>query len=110
MYIPDRGDFIDLSLPSSTPSEPIKKRFALVISAQKFNQVSSLAFVCPITTKVKGFPFEVKLPDQLSRVYGVVLIHHLRSIDWRERKVEYIETAPREVMEEVIAKLTPLIL
>lgn len=109
MYIPARGDFVHLNLNPRTGREQCGERFGLIISPQKFNQISSLAFTCPITTKSKGFPLEVKIRDNPGRVYGVVLVHHLKSIDWKARKVQYIEDAPPEVVEEVIAKLEPLI-
>lgn len=109
MYIPARGDFVHLNLNPRTGREQCGERFALIISPQKFNKISSLAFTCPITTKSKGFSLEVKIRDNPGRVYGVVLVHHLKSIDWKARKVQYIEDAPPEVVEEVIAKLEPLI-
>ncbi|NBD16320.1 MAG: mRNA-degrading endonuclease [Cyanobacteria bacterium] len=80
MYIPARGDFVHLNLNPRTGREQSGKRFALVMSPQEFNCISSLAFVCPITSKVKGFPFEVKIVNNPGRIYGVVLVHHLRSI------------------------------
>ncbi len=110
MYVPDRGDFVHLNLNPRTGREQSGKRFALIISPQRFNEVSSLAFVCPITTKVKGFSLEVEIVNNPGRIYGAVLVHHLRSVDWKERETEYIEAAPDSVMEEVAAKLEPLIL
>lgn len=109
VYIPDRGDFVHFNLDPRTGKEQCGKRFGLIISPQKFNKVSSLAFACPITTKIKGFSFEVEIIDNPGRVYGVVLVHHLRSIDWKAREVEYVEDAPQQVVDEVVAKLEPLI-
>jgi len=110
MYIPARGDFVHLNLNPRTGREQSGKRFALIISPQRFNQISSLAFVCPITTKIKGFSLEVEIVNNPGRIDGAVLVHHLRSVDWKEREAEYIEPAPDHVMEEVSAKLEPLIL
>ncbi|MFP4254275.1 MAG: type II toxin-antitoxin system PemK/MazF family toxin [Halothece sp.] len=110
MYIPARGDFVHLNLNPRMGREQSGKRFALIMSPQPFNRVSSLAFVCPITTKVKGLPLEVEIINNPGKIYGVVLVHHLRSIDWKERDVQYIEAAPQTVVEEVAAKLEPLIL
>ena len=109
MYIPDRGDFVHLNLNPRTGREQSGKRFALIVSPQSFNRISSLAFVCPVTTKIKGFPLEVKIINNPGKVYGAVLVHHLRSIDWKQRNVEYIESAPKNILEEVVAKLEPLI-
>lgn len=66
-------------------------------------------FVCPITSKVKGFSFEVLLSEAM-KTKGVVLIHHLRSVDWKTRGIKFIEQAPTSVIEEIGAKLKPLIL
>lgn len=109
MYIPERGDFVHLNLNPRTGHEQSGKRYALVISPKRFNEISSLAFICPITTKVKNFPFEVKIVNHSGKVYGVILVHHLRSIDWKARQMEYTESAPSEVLEEVLAKLEPLL-
>ncbi|PSO86883.1 MAG: mRNA-degrading endonuclease [Cyanobacteria bacterium QS_9_48_30] len=108
-YVPARGDFIHLNLNPRSGREQSGKRFALVISPRRFNELSSLGFICPITTVVKDFPFEVRVRENPGRVYGVVLIHHLRSVDWKRRKVEFVEPAPAVVIDEVMDKLNPLI-
>jgi mRNA interferase MazF len=48
--------------------------------------------LCPVTSKIKGYPFEVEVPDGFA-FRGVVLSDHLKSLDWRSRKVEFIERA-----------------
>ncbi|MDJ0689579.1 MAG: type II toxin-antitoxin system PemK/MazF family toxin [Xenococcaceae cyanobacterium MO_188.B32] len=78
------------------------------MSPQQFNALSSLVFVCPITSKVKGFSFEVLLPEEM-QTKGVVLIHYLRSVDWKTRKIKFIEPASTSVIDEICAKLEPLI-
>ena len=72
-----------------------------------FNDRVGLAFVCPITSRVKGYPFEVAL--RAGRISGVVLVDHLRSLDWRARQAEPAGKAPAAVMAEVLAKLRPLL-
>ncbi len=108
-YIPDREDIIKFDFNPQKGREQAGYRPALVISPQKFNKISSLVFVCPITSKVKGFSFEVLLTESM-QTQGVVLTHHLRSIDWRTRKIKFVEKADASVIEEVAAKLKPLIL
>jgi mRNA interferase MazF len=71
-----------------------------VLSSKSFNSRTSLAFVCPITSRVKGYPFEVVLPTHLP-LHGVVLCEHLRSMDWQARRVTFIGKAPEEVVLEV---------
>ena len=107
-YIPDRGDIIWLDFDPSVGKEQAKHRPAIVISPKRFNSLSSLMFVCPITSKVKGFNFEVLLPEAM-KTKGVVLIHHLRSVDWKTRGVKFIEKAPPSIVEEISAKLKPLV-
>lgn len=107
-YIPCRGDIIWLDFNPQVGREQAGHRPAIVISPKPFNSLSSLIFVCPITSKVKGFSFEVLLPEE-TKTKGVVLIHHLKSIDWKSRGIKFIEEAPDRVIEEVCAKLKPLI-
>ncbi len=107
-YIPERGDIIWLDFDPQRGREQAGHRPAIVLSPQQFNSLSSLAFVCPITSKVKGFNFEVPLTEA-TQTQGVILIHHLRSIDWKTRKIKLIEKAPLTVIEEITVKLEPLI-
>ena len=107
-YIPSRGDIVWLDFNPRTGREQAGHRPAIVISPKQFNTLSSLVFVCPITSKVKGFSFEVLLPEEM-QTQGVVLIHHLRSVDWKTRGIKFIEPAPTSVIEEICAKLEPLI-
>ena len=107
-YLPDRGDIIWLDFNPRLGREQAGHRPGIVVSPQKFNGLSSLAFVCPITSKIKGFSFEVLLTEGM-KTKGAILIHHLRSIDWKARKIKFIEKAPSNVMNEMRAKLKPLI-
>ncbi len=105
-YIPHRGDIVWLNFNPRTGREQAGHRPPIVISPKQFNSLSSLAFVCPITSKVKGFSFEVQLPEEM-QTKRVVLIHHLKSIDWKIREIKFIEQAPTSVLEEISAKLEP---
>ena len=107
-YIPSRGDIVWLDFNPRTGREQAGHRPAIVISPKEFNNISSLAFVCPITSKVKGFSFEVLLPENM-QTEGVVLIHHLRSLDWKTRRIKFVEKASISIIEEICAKLEPLI-
>ena len=81
--------------------EQAGRRPALVVSPWAYNSKVGLALVCPITSKAKGYPFEVPLPDG-GPVQGVVLADQLRSLDWRSRQPDIIGTAPRAVLERVL--------
>jgi mRNA interferase MazF len=61
-----------------------------------------------VTSRAKGYPFEVMLPDSLPAA-GVILSDHLKSADWQERDAEYIGAVPPLVLAEVRAKLKPLL-
>jgi mRNA interferase MazF len=107
-YIPTRGDIIKLDFDPTLGREQAGYRPALIITPKQFNQATRLALVCPITSQIKGFPLEVVLPDGLI-TSGVILTFQVKTIDWYERQVKYIESLPSEIMAEVIAKLHALI-
>ena len=106
--VPDSGDLVWLSFDPQAGHEHAGRRPGLVLSPKLYNQRSGLALVCPVTNQVKGYPFEVALPEPCG-VTGVVLSDQVKSVDWRARKAEKIGTAPGEVMDHVLAKLAPLL-
>jgi len=107
-YVPERGDLVWLSFDPQAGREQAGRRPALVLSPAPYNRRASLALVCPITSQVKGYPFEVTLPEGLA-ISGVVLADHVKSADWAARHVEFAAKAPSEVIAEVTAKLRPLL-
>ncbi|MFM9100273.1 MAG: endoribonuclease MazF, partial [Cyanobium sp.] len=96
-YVPDRGDLVWLEFTPQAGSEQRGRRPALVLSPKTYNGKVGLALFCPVTSTIKGYPFEVQLPDG-SAVSGVVLSDQLKSLDWRTRKVKFIERTSAEVM------------
>jgi len=108
-YIPGRGDIVYLGFDPTKGHEQKGYRPAFVLSPQAYNQKSSLALLMPITRQQKGYPFEVLLPEGL-QVQGVILVDQIRCLDWKARNVRFVESIPEEVIEEVQAKLYPLIL
>jgi len=107
-YVPDRGDLVWLEFTPQAGSEQGGRRPALVLSPKAYNGKVGLALFCPVTSKIKGYPFEVQLPDE-SSVSGVVLSDQLKSLDWQSRKVKFIERAPSVVMAMVTARVLPLL-
>ena len=101
MRAPERGDLIWLSFTPQSGREQAGRRPALVVSPSTYNSKVGLALVCPITSRVKGYPFEVALPEAWP-VQGVVLADQLRSLDWRSREAELIAKAPTAVVERVL--------
>ena len=107
-YVPDRGDLVWLRFTPQAGHEQAGRRPALVLSPRRYNARAGLALVCPVTSRVKGYPFEVRLPPGLA-VEGVVLADQVRSLDWQARAAERIARAPDEVVEETIGKLLALL-
>jgi mRNA interferase MazF len=106
--IPDTGDLIWLSFTPHAGREQAGRRPGLVLSPRAYNGKVGLCLVCPVTAHAKGYAFEVALPDGLP-VQGVVLADHVKSADWQDRGSEHIGQAPPEVLDEVRAKLKPLL-
>lgn len=84
------------------------RRPVLVLTPSGYNSKTGLALVCPLTSKQKGYPFEVALPDE-AELTGVILADHVRSIDWRSRRAEHAATLSATLVSDVLAKLAPLL-
>ena len=106
-FVPDAGDIIWLRFDPQAGHEQAGRRPALVLSPKIYNARSGLALVCPITNQAKGYPFEVAVPASLGAT-GVILADHVKSVDWKARRAERLGHCTSEVMEEVRARLAPL--
>ena len=80
----------------------------MVLSPREYNGRAGLAILCPVTNRVKGYPFEVRLPEGLP-ITGAVLSDQVRSLDWRARRASLICELPEETTDEVLGKLAPLL-
>ncbi len=107
-YVPDRGDAIWLTFDPQAGHEQSGRRPAVVLSPRQYNAKAGLAILCPITTQVKGYPFEVAVPKGLT-VSGSILADQVRSLDWKARRATRICKIPDEAMDEVLGKLSVLI-
>jgi mRNA interferase MazF len=107
-YVPQRGDVIWVTLNPQAGHEQAGRRPAVVLSPGAYNGKVGLAILCPITSQVKGYPFEVRIPDGLL-VKGVVLADQVKSLDWKARRAEWMCTLPYDVTAEVLAKLGVLL-
>lgn len=107
-FVPERGDVVKMSFDPQSGHEQAGWRPALVVSPSAYNRASSLALLCPITSRAKGYPFEVALPDDLA-ITGVILTDQIRSLDWRARKARFVTHVPDAVVREVLARLEPLV-
>jgi mRNA interferase MazF len=107
-YIPNRGDVIWLNFTPQAGHEQMGTRPALVLSPEKYNKKTGLAVCCPITSNVKGYPFEVNISGK--KISGVVLSDHLKNLDWKVRKAKFIEKASKQVVEQCSMKISALII
>lgn len=108
VYIPDRGDIVWITLNPQAGHEQAGRRPALVLSPATYNEKVGLAIFCPITSQVKGYPFEVLLPEGLE-INGAVLSDQVKSLDWRVRQAEWVCELPVLALQEVLQKISTLI-
>ena len=107
-YVPTRGDLVGLQFNPQAGPEQAGHRPALVISPSSYNRRVGLAVCCPVTSQVKGYPFEVLLPKGLG-VGGAVLSDQIKSLDWRVRKARRIGNVPGDVLQETVGKILALV-
>jgi mRNA interferase MazF len=107
-YVPARGDAVWITLDPRPGHEQAGRRPALVLSPTAYNGRVGLALLCPITNQVKGYPFEVALPEGLPAA-GVVLADQVKSLDWRARKAVRIGAIPEPVLAQVLQRLNALL-
>ena len=107
-YIPDSGDIVWITFNPQAGHEQAGRRPALVLSPAAYNGKVGLAILCPITSQVKGYPFEVVIPDGLE-ISGAILSDQVKSLDWKARKAEFGCTLLPHTYNEVVQKLSTLI-
>ena len=107
-YIPQCGDAVWITLNPQAGHEQAGRRPAVVLSPQNYNGKIGLAILCPITKQIKGYPFEVLIPEGLPAA-GAILSDQVKSLDWRARDAELIYTLPTETISEVLEKLVTLL-
>ena len=106
-YVPECGDVVWITLNPQAGHEQAGRCPAVVLSPQNYNGKTGLAILCPITSQVKGYPFEVLLPAGLS-IAGAILSDQVKSLDWRARNAELICPLPKDTISEVLQKLVTL--
>ena len=107
-YTPERGDIVWLNFTPQSGHEQAGRRPAVVISPAAYNKKTGLALFCPITSQVKGYPFEVALPKN-SKISGVILADQIKSLDWRAREAKYIFRLSSSLLEEVLERVKILV-
>lgn len=107
-YVPECGEVVWITLNPQAGHEEAGRRPAVVVSPQSYNARVGLAIFCPVTSQVKGYPFEVLVPAGLP-VEGAILSDQVKSLDWRARRAELICALPNETITEVLQKLAALL-
>jgi mRNA interferase MazF len=107
-YIPDRRDIVWLQFDPQAGHEQSGRCPAFVVSPRAYNRKVGLALCCPVTSRVKGYPFEVPLSES-GKARGAVLSDQLKSLDWRARKAERCDRASEEIVLEVTARILALV-
>ena len=96
LYLPESGDIIWLDLDPRTGHEQSGRRPCLVLSDIEYSQKTGMSVICPVTSRPKGLPFEIKLIG--TKTQDVVLPIHVRSIDLEARHPKFIEKAPQNIL------------
>ncbi len=107
-YIPNRGDIVWITFNPQAGHEQAGRRPALVLSPAAYNGKVGLAILCPITSQVKGYPFEVVMPDGW-KISGAILSDQVKSLDWKARQAELVCKLPSTTVDEVLQKLNTLL-
>lgn len=107
-YIPERGDVVRINFNPQKGREQAGHRRAVVLSPRNYNGKVGLAVICPITTKPKGYSYEVGIPYGLD-TRGAILADHLKSQDWKKRGAQFIERLPEPIIEAVLSRIRGLI-
>lgn len=106
--MPERGEVVWITLNPREGHEQAGRRPAVVLSPGAYNKKVGLALFCPVTSHVKGYPFEVRIPEALP-VRGAVLADQIKSLDWRARKAEFLGTLPKQTMAEILERIEILL-
>lgn len=107
-YTSERADVVWVTFNPQAEHEQAGRRPAVVLSPKAYNGKVGLALLCPVTSQVKNYPFEVAIPDGLP-VSGVILSDQVKSLDWKARKAEKTFSLPEESMEKVLQRVKALI-
>jgi mRNA interferase MazF len=107
VYVPEAGDIVWLEFDPQAGHEQAGHRPALVLSPAAYNVKKGLMICCPLSTQIKGYPFEVQ--TQISAKSGVVLSDQVKSLDWRVRKAKKKGVVSEEVLQDVRAKIKALL-
>ncbi|MFH1050385.1 MAG: endoribonuclease MazF [bacterium] len=107
-YVPQRGDLVWLNFNPQSGHEQSGRIPALVLSPIEYNEKVGLALLCPITSQVKGYPFEVLIPEGFP-ISGAILSDQIKNLDWKVREAAFIAKLPVKQVNEVLSKIAVLL-
>lgn len=107
-YVPDAGDIVWVDFTPQAGHEQAGHRPALVLSPSAYNNAAGMMVCCPMTSQVKGYPFEVEIRERKG-ITSIVLADQVKSLDWRVRNAKYKGRADQNELNEVRAKVVALI-
>jgi mRNA interferase MazF len=107
-YVPDTGHVVWLSLDPQAGREQAGRRPFLVLTPREYNEKTSLIVGCPITSRSKGYPFEVAL-NTGGTINGVILADHVKSLDWRRREAVFAEEAAAATVQSAKVLIATLL-
>ena len=107
-FVPDRGDLIWVNLNPQEGHEQAGRRPALVLSPLSYNHKVGLVLLCPVTSQIKGYPFEVVIPEGL-KIQGAILSDQMKSLDWKVRRATFICKLPENIVLDVLKRFKTII-
>ena len=99
-YVPDRGDVVWMNFSPQAGREQAGRRPALILSSKAYNRKTGRCIACPVTSQIKGYPFEFRLPVGCA-VQGAVLADHVKNQDWQARQVDLADVVPDDFVDQV---------
>jgi mRNA interferase MazF len=105
-YVPAPGDVVWLQFDPQAGHEQAGHRPALVLSPARYNAARGMMICCPMTSKIKGYVFEVVV---LQVPPSAVLADQVKSLDWRVRGAVRKGTVPPQILADVRAKINALL-
>ena len=107
-YVPDQGHVVWLTFDPQAGHEQAGRRPAIVLTPATYNRRIGLLLACPVTSQIKGYPFEVPLPENLP-VSGVALSDQVKSADWRARRATFICAVSPSTLADIVSKFCTLL-
>ena len=99
-YVPDRGDVVWMDFSPHAGREQAGRRPALVLSSRAYNRKTGRCLACPVTSRIKGYPFELRLPA-VCAVQGAVLVDHVNNQDSQARRAERADPVSGDFADQV---------